>query len=679
MRNRVPFILGAILLRVIAAGQVNEHASNSRRNWFDHGINPGKARAVAQSPTFRGRSALMAAASPEVVWVECPLEAQQLGGMCGKLPLPLDRGRPDGPKIKIYFEVYLHTNSGPAISAILANPGGPGASTTALRGLAFAFFGQNLDVHDFLLIDDRGRGGSDAVDCEELQHGTAPFAKAESDCAAQLGVTASRYGTGDVAMDTDAVRAALGYDKVDYWGGSYGGMDVTAYATRFGEHLRSIVLDAPEGTPDLQTFALDGSSAQASVREVQLDCLRSPTCTIDHPNPDEEFISLIQKIRGKTVEGYAHDASGNLVWVRLDEGTLLYLATYPTGRYVGAGEILAAADALAHGDSAPLLRLGAEVTPLVSDYGDPSNGSQGDYFATMCVDAHAPWDWSRPIGERKRQFSEAVRDLLDDHFAPFSKSAGTNLEVSLEKQCLWWEKPMPYSTVTLSDPTYPNVPTLVMTGDLDTTVPTEEVRKVASLFPGSTLVRVVEAGHETILWTQCAAGLQSQFFETLQIGDTSCTQTPETVWPALGRFPLVAADALPAEVNPDGGNQIGESERKVVTVAVATAIDALKRTTIGSGVGAGLRSGSYASSSDTNGNQSITLQDCSFAQGVIVSGTVTWGSDLSLTADLAVTGPGSAAGNLHVEGTWEAPRPVGKFVISGSLGGKRVAALVPEA
>jgi pimeloyl-ACP methyl ester carboxylesterase len=679
MRNLALLGMLSLFLCFTAAGQVNDNAPMARRHSFDQTPKQVRAIAIQRSPSLEARSARMAAVSPDVIWFQCPAAAQALGGMCGKLPVPLDRSHPDGPKIGIYFEVYLHTNPGPAVSAILANPGGPGASTTGLRALAFAFFGQNQDVHDFLLIDDRGRGGSDAIDCEELQHGTAPFAQAETDCAAQLGVTASRYGTGDVAMDTDAVRAALGYELVDYWGGPYGGMDVTAYATRFGEHLRSVVLDAPEGTPGLQAFELDGKAARASVREIRLDCLRSPTCTMDHPHPDEEFTELIQKIRRKPIEGEAHDASGNPVWVRLDEGALLYLATYPTGKFVGAGEILAAADALSRGDSAPLLRLGAEVTPLVTDYGDPRGGSQGDYLAALCVDAHAPWDWSRPVAERKQQFTEAVGDLPDDHFAPFSKTAGASLEVSLEKQCLWWEKPTPSSPVTLPDPTYPNLPTLVMSGDLDTTVPTEEVRKVASLFPGSTFVRVAEAGHETILWTQCAAGLQSQFFETLQVGDTSCTQTPETVWPALGRFPLLAADARPAEVNPDGNNQIGEFERKVVTVAVATAIDALKRTTIGSGSGVGLRGGSFESSFDGNGNQRITLHDCTFAQDVIVNGTVTWGSDLSLTADLAVTGPGSAAGNLQVEGTWEAPGPVGTFRISGSLGGRRVAVLVPEA
>jgi pimeloyl-ACP methyl ester carboxylesterase len=404
--------------------------------------------------------------------------------------------------------------------------------------------GQNLDAHDFLLIDDRGRGFSAAIDCGELQHGTAPFADAETDCAAQLGDADSRYGTGDVAMDTDAVRAALGYDKVDYWGGSYGGEDVTAYATRFGEHLRSIVLDAPEGTPALQTFLLDGNSARATAREVRLDCLRSPTCSADHTDPDAEFAQLIQAVRSKPVRGWAHDARGNLVRVKVDEGALLYLSIYeqlltPTTTFDSTGEILAAGDSLSHNDPAPLLRLGAEITPLVTDYGDPTAYSQGDYFATMCVDAHEPWDWSASVHERKRQFDEAVSDLPFFYFAPFSKVAGTSLGVSLEKQCLWWQKPTPSSPVAPPDPTYPNVPTLVLDGDMDTLVPMEEVTRVAALFPGSTFVSVAEAGHVTIGWTRCSANLQSQFFETLQVGDTSCTKTPETVWPARpGAIPV---------------------------------------------------------------------------------------------------------------------------------------------
>jgi pimeloyl-ACP methyl ester carboxylesterase len=164
------------------------------------------------------------------------------------------------------------------------------------------------------------------------------------------------------------------------------------------------------------------------------------------------------------------------------------------------------------------------VNPLVTDNGDPTSFSAGDYFAALCVDAHEPWDWSAPFSERERQFADAVANLPIDHFAPFSKAAGTSLSVSLEKQCLWWQKPTLSEPVAPLNPTYPDVPTLVLDGDMDTVVPMEEVRKVAAMFPGSTFVPVAEAGHVTILETQCSAVLQSQFFATLQVGQRC--QTP---------------------------------------------------------------------------------------------------------------------------------------------------------
>jgi len=81
-----------------------------------------------------------ASPSPDIQWVECPPEAQDLGAMCGTLPMPLDRRHPDGQKIDIYFELYLHTNPSPAESAIIGNAGGPGLGTTQLRSGALPLF-----------------------------------------------------------------------------------------------------------------------------------------------------------------------------------------------------------------------------------------------------------------------------------------------------------------------------------------------------------------------------------------------------------------------------------------------------------------------------------------------------------------------------------------------------------
>jgi len=114
-------------------------------------------------------------------------------------------------------------------------------------------------------------------------------------------------------------------------------------------------------------------------------------------------------------------------------------------------------------------------------------------------------------------------------------------------------------------------------------------------------------------------------------------------------------------------------------VAVATATDALQRSIIGSGSGVGLRAGTFSTDYGDGSVWTTTLTNCAFSEDVTVSGTETWDVFGTLVADLIVSGSGTARGSLHVEGTWQAPGPVGNFKVSGTLGGKRVAVLVPEA
>ena len=670
----VLFLFFAVCLSPKGQAQLPQSANQNSQRWRQRSKLPTQQ---PFSPFSRRRLALL---PQNVNRLPCPVEAATFGASCGYVLVPLDRLHPHGKKIGIYFEVYGHSNPGPAESAILVNFGGPGSGTTTNRDLALSLFTPNLDTHDLLLIDDRGRGLSNTIECEELQHGTAPPLQHEiADCTDQLGSEASRFGTGDIAQDTDAVRAALGYDKVDYFGWSYGGEDVTAYATRFGGRLRSIVMDGPQGVPGLAAFAVHFNT-HAMPRVVNLDCLRSPTCAADHKTPGEELQRLVRWVRSQPLEGYGQDANGNLVWVTIDEEFLLnYLLGNPVGNFINTGELLAAASSLENGDSAPLLRLGAEsFFPLAADFGDPTVFSAGAAAATACVDLYQPWAWAALVQERERQYAEAVAALRPDYFGPFSKAAVTDLPFNLfGKGCLWWERPSRSSPVQPPHATYPSVPTLMLDGDMDVIVPLEETVRVANLFPATTFFVVPEAGHGTFLWSACAANVESQFIENLHIDDTSCLSETETVWPAVGRFPLVAANARPAEMDPTGGNEIGVAERQVVTVAVAAATDALQRSTIGSGDGIGLRAGTFHT--DFGETTTITLTDCAFAKDVLVSGTVVWGTNKSFVADLTVTGSGTAGGTLHVQGMWQAPGPIDNFKISGTLGDRKVAVLIPEA
>ncbi|HLW24750.1 MAG TPA: alpha/beta fold hydrolase [Steroidobacteraceae bacterium] len=648
-----------------------------------HGASPP---AVAHPRVAAGRASsnTTAALHPAISPVPCP---EPTASLCGYVTVPLDRNYPEGAQIQIYFEQYPHTNPGPAVSAIMFNFGGPGAGTTPARDLVQSLFAPDTDVHDLLLVDDRGQGLSATINCPDLQLGTADIVPSISACAAQLGLGASRYGTGDVADDMNDVRRALGYDQVDYVGFSYGGADAIAFATRFGAHVRSMVLDAGTGPAMVAAFRRLQLRTHADARMVRLDCQRSLLCAPDHPNPDEEFQQLIDSVREHPVEGDSYDSFGNPLHVVVDEKALLnFIVTYPSGYFTSTGEILAAGAALQRGDPAPLLRLDAEgftPTPLIGNYGDPTFYSQGDYYAKLCADLKEPYEYNDPVTERKRQYEAAVAALPGDFFAPFSTSAPTGIDFSAGKQCIWWQEPTPPNPMVKPDAAYPSVPVLLLSGDLDNRVPLASVEENAVHFPASTLVVVPEAGHEVINYSTCATNLEISFIETLTTGGvTTCTDVP--IWAAVGRFPLLARDARPAAIDRSQSNEIEEHERKVVSVAVATVIDALQRSIIdnygeASVSGVGLRGGTFQTAYGPA--WTVTLTNCRFSEDIVVNGTLTWAADYTISADITLSGPGTGGGTLHISGPpWEAPGsgPVGYFHVSGSLGGKNVAVLVPE-
>ena len=166
----------------------------------------------------------------------------------------------------------------------------------------------------------------------------------------------------------------------------------------------------------------------------------------------------------------------------------------------------------------------------------------------------------------------------------------------------------------------------------------------------------------------CGTGIAVNFLENLQTGDTTCARTPEVVWPAVGRFPLLASGAIPAE--PARGNRGTGYDLQVVSVAVATMKDALQRTTLGRTSGVGLRGGTLQDVVGTN-SQVITLNGSLFNQDVSVSGTITYGFDTSVSASLSVALSDGTAGTLNVMGAFLKPGPVRNVSVTRCVGGRQ--------
>src|SRR3954468_17240450 len=167
------------------------------------------------------------------------------GARCGSVAVRLDRANPASGTIDIGYVLVPHTDtSRPAVGAVVPNPGGPGTPATSFAAY-YAAFAPLRARRDILLIDPRGTGRSRALSCPALAQVDPLTVRKDvvAVCAHDLGPRPGLYGSAPAADDIDAVRAALGIDRIDLWGDSYGTFLMQVYAARHPEHVRSIVLD----------------------------------------------------------------------------------------------------------------------------------------------------------------------------------------------------------------------------------------------------------------------------------------------------------------------------------------------------------------------------------------------------------------------------------------------------
>ena len=130
--------------------------------------------------------------------------------------------------------------------------GGPGGAATEDYPAIAAAFAPLRKQHALLLVDQRGTGGSNALDCDDGED-AAPARRRASDGAgaaarllAKLAPHAAPqfYATSDAVEDLEAVRRALGSPQLDLVGVSYGTRMAQQYARRHGGAVRALVLDS---------------------------------------------------------------------------------------------------------------------------------------------------------------------------------------------------------------------------------------------------------------------------------------------------------------------------------------------------------------------------------------------------------------------------------------------------
>ncbi|MFJ3404292.1 alpha/beta hydrolase [Promicromonospora sp. NPDC090134] len=202
-------------------------------------------------------------------WGDCPEAVAAPGLECGTIDVPLDYAEPDGRTIEVAVSRLSSTNPDARRGVLLTNTGGPGG-----EGLAYPAGLRDvlklpqdlLDQYDVIGMDPRGVGRSTPVTCDltPLEHptnipmyaGGAADVRTEAtrvaDVAEKCGSSSTAWllphiTTANTARDMDQVRAALGEEKVSYFGISYGTYLGSVYTSMFPERSDRFLLDSATG------------------------------------------------------------------------------------------------------------------------------------------------------------------------------------------------------------------------------------------------------------------------------------------------------------------------------------------------------------------------------------------------------------------------------------------------
>jgi len=402
--------------------------------------------------------------------------------LCGHVTVPLDRSGAVPGTLALRVKALPPATGGSASTPVVAIAGGPGQAAVPLLDAFASVLRPLLRSRELVVFDQRGTGGSGRLRCPALASGRGSLEAVIGRCATELGARRAAYTTAASVEDVEAVRAALGVDRLILYAASYGTKVALAYAATYPQHVERLVLDSvvpPEGIDPFQRSTL------ASIPRV-LRAVCGGDCHFTR-DPAADLAALARRLAHGGLLGSALDGRGRPHRIRLSEADLLgLLLTGDFDRFLRAGLPAAVHGALT-GDPAPLMRLAVHS----GGGGDLSAGTDSDavYVATTCEDGRVPWPPGTPIEQRRAAVDAAAGAIPASAFLPFDRA--TVRALATADLCRGW----PESPLAQPAPPLPPTPTLILSGDDDLRTPRIDALALAARLPGAQLLEVPDAGH----------------------------------------------------------------------------------------------------------------------------------------------------------------------------------------
>jgi pimeloyl-ACP methyl ester carboxylesterase len=449
---------------------------------------------------------------PKLLLTDCDFPGIQGKAKCGALQVYENRATKKGRMIALRILLLPATSDKREPDPFVYFAGGPGGSAVDdARGLAHAF-PQLREHRDMLFVDQRGTGGSHPLDCKfydtsDLQTTLGYFFPLEDvrKCRVQLEAKADLrlYTTTIAADDLDEVRAALGYERLNLFGGSYGTRAALTYLKRHPKRVRTATLQGVSPTD----HHLPGDfplQTERALQGVLSECVADKACSEAFPNIKDEAKSVLAElIKGPVEVEVVKPNSSERVKVRLSRDLAAEAIRYMLYTPTPAARVPLALHLAAQGNYVPLAQ--AAIRYRLNLVG---SGSNGMYLSVTCAE---DLPWIRP-GEGERM---AANTFLGDY----------RLRQQREACTLW---PRAEIERDYPQPVKSDVPVLILSGEWDPVTPPANGDRVVKTLTNGVHIVVPHGAHgfDGLDGMDCIDGLIVEFIQrgTTKGLDTACVK-----------------------------------------------------------------------------------------------------------------------------------------------------------
>ena len=434
----------------------------------------------------------------------CTGDDEPVDAYCGTLKVYENRATKTGRQIDLNIVVLpaLRTDAQPDPLFFLA--GGPGQGAAKMAKMIREAYRQVLTDRDIVLVDQRGTGKSNPLNCEDDDDSLKAFGRSDAEsiellkkCLAGYDADLRLYTTPIAMDDLDDVRAFLGYDTINIYGGSYGTRAGLVYLRQHGDRVRAAILDGVAPT-DMRLPLFFARDVQRALDLLTADCATNAACNTNYPNLQDRVRALMQRLeKDPPTVAVIHPRTGERGAIKMSARTVANVLASTLYIPMASSLIPALIERAEHNDFQGLLALAT-----LGGGGEP-NMSVGMQLAVICAE-DAP----------KITPAELTRESEGSMFGPYVMRMQ-------QDACAFW----PRGTVDPSfyEPVTSSVPTLVMSGEIDPVTPPVWGEAVTQHLANAKHVVIPGTGH-TAGGTGCGMRIIRNFIAkgTTEGLDTSC-------------------------------------------------------------------------------------------------------------------------------------------------------------